>query len=121
MFVKLKSGMSYTYGKFVATKDKPVIEVPDNVGNYLISTGRFLPTDGAEDVKNEVSSTITTADFTKETGTSTSEIPEVPDVSKMTVEEINALASELGVEFPAAAKKTEKIKILTSFLNKKDE
>lgn len=118
MFVKLKSGMSYTYGKFVATKDKPVIEVPDNVGNYLISTGRFLPTDGAEDVKNEVSSTITTADFTKETVTSTSEIP---DVSKMTVEELNALASELGVEFPAAAKKTEKIEILTSFLNKKDE
>lgn len=116
MFVKLLGCMSYTYDKFSATKDKPVIEVPDDVGVYLISTGRFARKEETPTTQSG-NPTISTSDFTtSDTKPSTTEINEAPSISKMKVAELDALALQLGIKFEDGLSKSEKIERISAFI-----
>lgn len=122
MFVKLLGCMSYTYDKFSATKDKPVIEVPDDVGAYLISTGRFALFSIIEtpNIMPETP-TIKTSDFeSSKEKSSTAESPEAPNILKMKVTELDELASQLGIEFKNGLSKSEKIEKISAFLAEND-
>lgn len=124
MYIQLKKGLfSYSYKGYIATRTKPLIEVPTEVGAYLLSTGRFTAIQGVSDkVQKDENPTLTTSDLTQQdTTASETHMSEIPDISSMKVEELNMLAESLGVEFPENAKKPERIEILTNFLNKKGE
>lgn len=119
MKIHLVKGRSYLYGKYIATKEKPTIDVPNDIAEYLISTGHFTSNSVTkEEKKSEPPAAIKTGFNAND---SKSEVAQEFDVNKMRIEEINALAEELGVEFAAGDKKAEKIAKLNKYLNNKPE
>lgn len=118
----VKDCLSYTCGNYTFTKETSSLEVPDDVGAYLLSTGNFKAGEAPAEAKEKTDDTptITTGNFKQETS-APAPVDGVSDVSAMTASELNALAKELGVEFPANAKKDEKIEILSNFLGAKGE
>lgn len=120
MTINLIKGCSYSYDKYIATKAKPSIDVPDNVAEYLLSTGHFSANLSVENNKPETP-TITTVDVPTKGNEKSDEEPTAMSVENMSTKEINALAKELGVEFAEGDKKPEKIAKLNEFLNKTEE
>ena len=120
MIIYLIKGGSYSYDKYVATKENPSIDVPDNVAEYLLSTGYFSANSLVQ--KNKPNTpTITTKDVPTTGEKQSEEGQSAVNVENMSTKEINALAKELGVEFAEGDKKPEKIAKLNEFLNKKEE
>ena len=122
MKIKLTSKVkSYSLGEYSATQKKPVIDVPDDVAEYLISTGNFAPASSCDN-----KGTITTNDVPTVAGnpeqSSDNELEQSDfNIAKMTVAQLDELAEQVGCTFDGKLNKEQKIAVLTEFLNNSEE
>ena len=129
MKIKLTSKVkSYSLGEYSATQKKPVIDVPDDVAEYLISTGNFAPASSCdeENITCDNKGTITTNDVPTVAGnpeqSSDNELEQSDfNIAKMTVAQLDELAEQVGCTFDGKLNKEQKIAALTEFLNNSEE
>lgn len=88
MLIKLVKGISYFYNGQTFNNDVPVV-VDNATAEHLISTGHFVKVD---DVTDDVAETVE--------GETT-----LPDLAKMSVSDLKALAKQLNVDVKSNAKK----------------
>lgn len=98
MKIRLIKGLSYKYGNIVATKNNPEIKVAEDVGKYLLGTGRFAF------VNNE--------SVEVDNGKATTYILKKKDLAERTKEELISYAKRLDIDVPATAKKNEIIDLI---------
>lgn len=119
MKIKLNKGLSYCCGTFKATKDKPIIDVPEDTAKYLVKKGHFSFVDIEPSIEVVEKFVAEDAEEPAPIEPGADEAPaQTADIEldKMTVTEIETFAKSVGYDFKSGLNKAQKIEALTEYL-----
>lgn len=119
MLIKLSSNVvSYSLDKYYATKKNPIIDVPDDIAEYLISTGNFsVVNENITEKKQENIGVITTDEVPTVVDIEKSDNDSISNIGKMTVAQLDELAEQVGYKYEGKLNKEQKIAALSEYLN----